>query len=41
MADAYDIWLATDPWWEGKCGECEECEQAEDECECEGERNDT
>ena len=37
MADAYDIWLATDPWWEGKCRECEECEQDEDECECEDE----
>ena len=34
MADAYDIWLATDPWWEGKCGECA---QDEDECECEEE----
>ena len=30
MADAYDIWLATD----GKCGECA---QDEDECECEEE----
>ena len=34
MANAYDIWLATDPWWEGKCGECA---QDEDECECEEE----
>jgi hypothetical protein len=38
MADAYDIWLATDPWWEGKCGECA---QDEDECECEEEEEDS
>jgi len=42
MASNYDIWLATDPWWEAtdtleEEEVCEGCNQEIEECECEDE----
>ena len=32
----YDIWRATDPWWEdGYYDHCETCEEEQCECTCE------